>query len=205
MYVNHQDGSNPAANSIWRYNVGNRSRGPSKGEWSNSATGLYVDNSSSGYRVHNNIVIDASGPIGYNDTWDDERAGKDVWFYNNTLYLCGRTAFGSFGNSKKRDAELHLINNLAIASDPEALGNPSHVMTHQNNVYAELEAVKDAANLDFTPIDEALRTGGVPVRGKQIPYVGAVDPDQGMWRYGADESKIPPLSSIPKETVLIVR
>jgi hypothetical protein len=199
FYVNHQDGSKPAANSIWRYNVGTTVRGPKKGDWARRVAAYYIDNNSSGYRVHNNIAIDAVhpmkhnsiNPVKHNDARASPQASRDIWFYNNTFYKCGNAAFGSFGDPKIRDAGLHVINNLAIASSEGALGNPTQVKTHLNNLDADAEAVKDAENWDFTPTDEKLKSGGVPVEGRPITYVGAVDPAKGMWRYGADESQLP--------------
>ena len=66
------------------------------------------------------------------------------------------------------------------------------VKTHVNNhAVVDKAALANPAGMDFTPTSEALTLGGVPVMGMAIPYVGAVDPAKGMWRYGADESKLP--------------
>ena len=192
FYVNHQSGANPKANSIWRYNVGKNAQGPKKGSWARFVAGYYLDNNSSGYRIHNNIAINVVHPMMHNDTHDGEKASKDIWYYNNTFYKCGEASFNSFANSKKHDAELHVVNNLAIASSEEALSDERYTMTWENNINSKSPSVVKAPEAgDFTPTKEALRTGGIEVLGKPITYIGAVDPEKGMWRYGADESVLP--------------
>ena len=152
----------------------------------------YVDNSSSGFHIHNNIAVDVFNPMKHNDTKDGPKASRDVWFYNNTFYKCARSAFGSFGDSKKRDADLNLVNNLAVACSKGALAHEEFVKTYVNNqMVKDKESLADPENMDFTPTREDLKTGGVSVMGTAVPYVGAVDPARGMWRYGADESKLP--------------
>ena len=194
FYVNHQSGSKPKANSIWRYNVGKGSRGPDKGEWTNTTVGYYVDNSSSGYHIHNNIAVDAAEAIRYNDTKDDDQAGRDILYHNNTFYKCDEIGFGSWtpGKKAKLDAEVMLINNLSAPEtelDFSLRGEPLGWKNNPRDLPASV--LKDPENMDFTPVVERLKTGGVPVRGQEIPYIGAVDPAKGMWRYGADESKLP--------------
>ncbi|MBI1338024.1 MAG: hypothetical protein GC164_13840 [Phycisphaera sp.] len=191
FYVNHQSGDNPKANSIWRYNVGKDGNGPEKGKWANSVGGYYVDNNSSGYRIHNNIAIDVKQALKYNDFRDGAQAGKDVWLYNNTLYKCPAIGIGCNGEP---DAQVHLINNISLPQGRLRFSARGRQDLWLNNADSLTdEALKDPAKMDFTPVDEKLKTGGIPVLGQEIPYMGAVDPAKGMWRYGADESKLPEL------------
>jgi len=195
FYVNQQNGANPKANSIWRYNVGKGSRGPEKGDWTTTAVAYYVDNSSSGYHIYNNIAIDANEALRYNDTLDGNEAGKDVWFYNNTFYNCDDAAYGCWTPGKRKakaDAEVMLVNNASVASDSLDFSKWAAKLNWKNNFdHLPASALKDPKAMDFTPTDKALKTGGIPVMGQAIPYVGAVDPAKGMWRYGADLSKLP--------------
>lgn len=195
FYVNHQSGSNPKARSVWRYNVGVGSRGPVKGTWTDTAVGYYVDNSSSGYYVHNNIAIDANEAIRYNDTQDGAKAGKDVWFYNNTFYNCDSIGYGCWTPGRKKclmDAEVMLINNLAIPKGTLDFDTAGKRLGWRNNLQSlPVSALKNPDRMDFTPVDENLKRGGIPVLDQKISYIGAVDPTKGMWRYGADESKLP--------------
>ena len=194
FYVNHQSGSNPKANSVWRYNVGRGARGPEKGDWTETTVGYYVDNSSSGYRIHNNIAMDAHEAIRYNDTQEGARAGKDIWYYNNTFFNCGEVAYSYWNRAAKAlaDAEVMLVNNASFASDGLDFGERAALLDWKNNLdRLPATALANPDAMDFTPTDEALKTGGVPVLGQAISYVGAVDPATGMWRYGADVSRLP--------------
>lgn len=194
FYVNQQSGSNPKANSVWRYNFGKGSRGPTKGIWARTAVGYYIDNSSSGYRVHNNIAIEANEAIRYNDTMDGPQAGKGIWFYNNTFYKCDAIGFGCWtpGGKAQLDAEVMLINNLAIPEGSLDFSKWAKSLKWHNNLQSlPVSVLKNPDRMDFTPTDERLKSGGVSVLNQNISYIGAVDPEKGMWRYGADESKLP--------------
>ena len=181
---------------MWRYNVGKGSRGPAKGKWARTTVGYYVDNSSSGYRVHNNIAIDANEAIRYNDTQDGDKAGHDVWFFNNTFYKCGRAQFAYWNGNKKikatPDADVSVCNNLAVACESRMYSTWKRSQGMTNNVERRGGVLKDPTAMDFTPKAPNLQDSGIPVLGESIPYVGAVDQGKGMWRYGADESKLPP-------------
>jgi len=194
FYVNHQDGSNPKANSIWRYNVGKGSQGPTKGNWVRTTVGYYVDNSSSGYRVHNNIAIKANDAIRYNDTREGPRAGKDVWFYNNTFYKCGRIGFGKWNHREvaKLDAEVMLVNNIALPAGGLDFTRIGKQLKWKNNLQSMPASVlRNPDAMDFTPVDKKVKGGGIPVGDEPFKFIGAVDPQRGMWRYGADLSRLP--------------
>lgn len=187
FYVNHQRGDHPKSDSVWRYNVAASAHGPKKGNWSRSVAAYYVDNSSSGYHIHNNIAIDVINPMKYNEFQKVARTGKDVWYYNNTFYKCGNAALNA-----RNGADVNVVNCLAVSCPPGALGNKNMLKSYTNNhVLKNKSALVNPDKMDFTPTREDLKSGGVKVLGKAIPYVGAVDPETGMWRYGADESKLP--------------
>ena len=198
FYVNHQFGNNPHANSIWRYNVGENSRGPIKGDWKTTTVGYYIDNSSSGYYVHNNIAIDVNEGFRYNDTREGEEAGRDIWIYNNTFLHFGHIRY-QYWNSRDRDlakpdAEVFLINNLAIANEQkeEAFHIYGELGKGKNNYeYSSYSSLKAPDKMNFTPVTKELANSGIPVLGREINYIGAVDPEKGMWIYGADESRLP--------------
>ncbi|WP_211318008.1 right-handed parallel beta-helix repeat-containing protein [Desulfobacter hydrogenophilus] len=194
FYVNHQTGLKRKANSIWRYNIGKGARGPAKGNWTGPSVGYYIDNSSSGYQVYNNIVIDANEAIRYNDTEDGCKAGRDIWFYNNTFYKCDSIKYASWNKSgkSKRDAEIMLINNLAILEERLDFFERKKELRWRNNFQSQfVSVVINPEKMNFSPTTNMLKFGGIPVMGQSISYIGAVDPKRGMWRYGVDESLLP--------------
>lgn len=195
FYVNQQSGTNPKANTVWRYNVGRKSRGPAKGKWTQTTVGYYVDNSSSGYRIHNNIAIDANEAMRYNDTRDGDQAGKDIWYFNNTFFKCSTVAYGCFSGGRGKatpDADVNIANNLVVSCGPDLLSKWKAKDKWRDNVETSSPtALRDPEGMDFTPVAKELLRPGVPVRGEAFSYVGAVDPEKGMWRYGADESQLP--------------
>ena len=188
FYVNQQSGSNPRADSVWRFNVGKGSRGPVKGEWTKTTVGFYIDNSSSGYRVHNNIAIDANEAVRYNDTRDGVHAGKDILYHNNTFYNCSAIGFGCWtpGAKAKFDAEVMLVNNLSILDSALDFDQWGVRMGWHNNLQSMPASIcRDVAAIDFTPVDARVSQGGKAVRDEKIDYIGAVDPRREMWQYGA--------------------
>lgn len=191
FYENLQ-GASPPSNSIWRYNVCRNGVGPAKGAWIRGVAAYYVDNSSSGFHIYNNIAIHVNQPMKYNVSRHRPNAGKDIWYYNNTFYKCGNSSFSRVNRSVRvQDANLHLVNNLAVSCPFGTLGNAHVVKTYLNNhAFADPSVLTDPKFMNFIPRGKAL-ISGVSVLGKPIGYIGAVNPKQGMWRYGADESKLP--------------
>jgi hypothetical protein len=196
FYVNQQNGRNPPADSEWRYNFLVNNRGPDRGDWRrDSQVGLYVDNSSSGYRVHHNIVVGCTHGIRYNDNRDGEEAGHELLFCNNTFYKTERAfALGLWKEPKNKggpparmDAGITLRNNLAI--DCGKWGAIYWDAPIGDNNYGMVTAgpnVIDAATLDFR-----LKPGsrfidcGVIVPGITDGYHGAW-PDIGAMETGAE-------------------
>jgi hypothetical protein len=90
------------------------------------------------------------------------------------------------------DAGVMLINNLAIPEGSLDFSKWAKPLEWGNNLQSlPVSALKNPDGMDFTPTDEKLKSGGVSVLNQKISCVGAVDPEKGMWRYGADESRLP--------------
>ncbi|MDR2675777.1 MAG: right-handed parallel beta-helix repeat-containing protein [Opitutaceae bacterium] len=208
FYVNHQGGDHGQADSEWRHNRLHRYRGPDRGQWANTQVGLYTDNSSSGYKIHHNIVTGCREGIRYNDFHDGEKNGRDVWFCNNTFYQCAtvftrgvnRNPDGSPGHA---DAALVLRNNLGLdcgnfvraagvgaGADPDNgadAGNGTDTTANTSNrefVPAVAAAAASAAG-DFRPRAESgLVDAGAAVPGITDGFAGAA-PDIGALEAGA--------------------
>ena len=196
-YVNHQRGDNPPSNTVIRYNVLENNYGPARDRWSDTNSGIYLDNNSSGFVVHHNIIIRAKRGFQYNDFGDNERAGKMIAFYNNTFWDCVQNfAPNVKPTTKYYDVELLSANNLSIGS-AKGFNFKSHGVHKGENNYQNLEEsdVKDICNFDFTPVGKVSELKGVPLKiynpqldpeADAIDYVGAVDPRKGQFEFGAD-------------------
>jgi hypothetical protein len=199
FYVNHQGGHHESADSEWRFNRLHRYRGPDRGEWKDVQVGLYTDNSSSGYKIHHNIVTGCREGIRYNDFHDAPKNGRDVWFCNNTFYQCG-TAFARGvnknpdGSPGHPDAGLVLRNNLAL--DCGKLNVRAGTDDGSGFVSAGAAAVVNAAATgagDFRPrADSGLVDAGAVIPGitdgfaGAAPDIGALDAGAEAWTAGAD-------------------
>lgn len=152
------------------------------------ATGIYLDNGSSNFIVHHNVLWDirSGEAIFYNVPSDN------VQSYNNTTYQSGGT------HSIKFDPPMTNAKTYNNLSDKPFMGNDL-----QNNVQAAADFVGGSDDgLQFRPTSSspAINAGRV-IEGITDDYVGAA-PDAGAYEYGgyewiagheADVSHLPPL------------
>ncbi len=191
FYVNHQDGANPFANSEWRYNLLIHNGGPNKGEWKKTLPALYVDNSSSGYKVHHNVIVDCREGLRYNDTREGEHAGKEIYFFNNTFYKVDTCLAYEFWNSilgkdyAKPDVNLHFKNNLGIESGNYIIIHYVDTTFGPTNVeFAPKICVVDADNMDFRLVENSnYIDAGEIIEGINMEYAGEA-PDIGAYEKG---------------------
>ncbi|MCK9413725.1 MAG: T9SS type A sorting domain-containing protein [Prolixibacteraceae bacterium] len=189
FYINHQNGASPSANSEWRHNLLIHNQGPDKGVWTSTNVGLYVDNNSSGYLVHHNVVVDAKEGIRYNDFLDGASAGKGVYFYNNTFYKVNQCmASGRIPNGTKPDADITVENNLGIGCG----GYGVFTRSSSNVEFAEKSSVENADNSNFTLKESKYIDSGVLIQNIDITYagtapdIGAFETKSPTWHAGSD-------------------
>ncbi|SUS06587.1 conserved exported hypothetical protein [uncultured Defluviicoccus sp.] len=198
FYINLQRGDNPPSDSEWRYNLLLNNRGPDRGNWRESAKiGIYVDNSSSGFKVHHNIVVGCGSGIRYNDHKDGEQAGRDVYFCNNTFYKTEQAfALGVWKREgpngdklpARMDAGITFRNNLALDCGKFGYMNGNAPIGDNNYGFIAADtAVIAAENLDFRLKPGTRFVDCAPV----IP--GITDGYHGAWPdMGALESGLDP-------------
>jgi sugar lactone lactonase YvrE len=209
FYVNHQGGDHEPADSEWRFNRLHRYRGPDRGQWASTQVGLYTDNSSSGYKIHHNIVTGCREGIRYNDFHDDAKNGHDVWFCNNTFYQCA-TVFvrgvskNPDGSPGHPDAALVLRNNLGLdCGNFVRAGTGNGTGDDDSN----REFVPPTATGDFCPRAESgLVDAGAVVAGitdgfaGAAPDIGALEAGAEAWTAGA--TLVPPV--FPDEPLVVL-
>lgn len=84
IYVNHQGyrESQGLANTDISYNIIHDFKHP----WYSALGGIYLDNGSSGYKVHHNIIWNVRGGIKANSTnYPDEKVSRGIEIYHNTI------------------------------------------------------------------------------------------------------------------------
>ncbi len=84
IYVNHQGGDKPLADTEISYNIIHDFQHP----WVSAAGGVYLDNGSSGYLVHHNLIWNIRVGVrvhGGANPDTPKRYARDIEIYNNTL------------------------------------------------------------------------------------------------------------------------
>lgn len=163
FYTNHQ-GTSPLAESEVSYNVMHDFMSDHKG-----AVGIYLDNSSSGYKIHHNVVWNAHDGI-------RTRSATENYFVNNTL-MNVQIAIEVRG-SERKGAVIVSQNNLVGVDN-------IYGITKSHNSVVDASVFNDAANGDYT-----LRPGasaidaGVRVEGITEAVVGGA-PDLGAYEFGS--------------------
>lgn len=162
IYCNQQ-GASPLANTEISYNIVHDFVSTHPG-----AVGIYIDNSSSGYKIHHNVIWNAHDGI-------RTRSATENYFINNTIMDVGRAI--DVRGSERAGAVIVTQNNLVV-SDENLYG-----ITKSHNQVAVLNEFTDAAGRDYS-----LRAGataidaGTPVEGITVDVVGA--PDLGAYEFG---------------------
>lgn len=151
FYVNHQSVDNPKANSIWRYNVLKNNRGPDRGEWSSTSVGLYLDNSSSGYELYNNFILNVKEGVRFNSPGiDDLDLSNKIYnniFYQVDNYFAPQKKFKRFVKNKS----IEFLNNIGVEDENKArIQNLNHNLFGPNSIQIlGASNFEDAKNLDF--------------------------------------------------------
>lgn len=84
IYVNHQGGDKPLADTEISYNIIHDFQHP----WVSAAGGIYLDNGSSGYLVHHNLIWNVRIGVKVNGGANPntpQRFARDIDIYHNTL------------------------------------------------------------------------------------------------------------------------
>ena len=171
LYANNQ-GSSPVANTEISYNVLHDFVSHHPG-----AVGIYLDNSSSGYKVHHNVVWNAHDGI-------RTRTATENYFVNNTL-MGVEKAIEVRGPEKAR-AVIVTQNNL-VCSDEFLYG-----ITKSHNQVADMNEFVDHAGRDYrlkpgaSAIDAGIHVKGITDDAMVQPDIGAFESGKPEWTVGAD-------------------
>ncbi|VGO12792.1 hypothetical protein PDESU_01346 [Pontiella desulfatans] len=155
------------------------------------ATGIYLDNDTSGYKVHHNVVWDVQwGGLHFNwDALENEIYNNTFWNVgtNEALILCWVPENGGIRTDVRDNT---LINNLSDVRDwwDSGAGDYTEDETldnvFSNNVQVATSPFVSIEDKNFMPLNHpSIVDQGVDVVGITEGYVGA-SPDVGAYEYG---------------------
>jgi len=169
-------GSAEAGNSIFCYNLLHDSPGPA-GHLGASVMGFYLDNQSSDWVVHHNIIWNLPGyAMQINCTQNF------IQFFNNT---CWNATKGALLTSFPMDEEsgTHIFNNLF---NGPPVGGTWDLSDIRYNLYTDPQFVAPAShNFQLQSTSPAINQG-TPIPGVTDGYLGAA-PDMGALEYGGTD------------------
>jgi len=171
IYCNQQ-GASPLANTEISYNIVHDFVSTHPG-----AVGIYLDNSSSGYKVHHNVIWNAHDGI-------RTRSATENYFINNTIMDVDLAI--AVRGSERAGTVIVTQNNLVI-SDENLYG-----ITKSHNQVAVLNEFTDAAGRDYSlkpgasAIDAGIHVKGITEGAVGLPDLGAFEFGKPKWTVGAD-------------------
>lgn len=178
IYTNHQSVNNPVANTEIAYNylsTGNQQ--------AHLRTGVYIDNASSGYLVHHNIINNCSEGVRPN------LEGKLNQIYNNTIVNCHAAFARMISNLTGIDCKVY--NNFMDRPLFATNDNKNNYITTTINSH-----LNDVDNGDFrlkarsAAIDYGLAISGITTNATgAAPDAGAIEFGENMPVYGSSLSK----------------
>ena len=178
LYTNHQGGTNEYANTDISYNIMH----DLKFRNNNSAHGgIYLDNGSSGYKIHHNVIWNSKSGIHINDLSISHRP-TGVHVYNNTLV---DVIFAINWNKGGPTARIITRNNLGTVQSFEGT-------TTSNNLKVSVDVFKNHAERDYSlnkgvaPIDAGIHIDGITVDTIGPPDLGAFEYGIPKWKAGSD-------------------
>jgi hypothetical protein len=139
-------------------------------------TGIYLDNDSRNYIVHNNVVWNYDNGMRMNKT------GVDNQVYNNTFFNASHEAMGHYAPGGETYTNIKTYNNLA--TDPPFRGTDL-----QNNLLDTVAniAFAGASHGDFRILENSTAMDyGRVIAGYTDGYAGAA-PDAGAYEFGGTD------------------
>ena len=172
LYVNHQSGRNPLANTDISYNVWHDYR---KKTGAASIGGIYTDNSSSGYTIHHNVIWNV--PQGFRSNGSGVH---DIYVYHNTLINVPSLNFWGSRDLDIPKSNIVIRNNLSTGS-----GFRGMAVDHNREKASLTEFVDaEARNYRLKPSSPSVNKG-VAIKGINDGAVNA--PDLGAYEYGGKD------------------
>jgi len=176
LYVNHQSGSNPLANTEVSYNMWHDYH-KSTGEA--SIGGIYTDNSSSGYTIHHNVIWNV--PIGFRTNGG---GAHNMYLYHNTLLNVRTLTFWP------RAIDLSKSNIVVRNNLSDGAGFRGMAVGHNREKVSLTEFIDaEARNYRLKPsspsVDKGVAIKGINDEAVNAPDLGAYEHSGKDWTAGS--------------------
>jgi hypothetical protein len=194
LYVNHTKGfyagRNPLANSEISYNIFDGYHSP---VYYSGHGGIYLDNGSSGYTIHHNVVMNSVAGVHINNLKLSHRPNH-VFIYNNTFIDSNEPVhLNNQVTDNLADTQVVAINNMSTHANAHF-----EATEKSKNIKISTADLVDIAGFDFQLVEGAAAIdAGVEIDGGTWPegidgVTGITDgflgsaPDIGAFEYGAE-------------------
>jgi hypothetical protein len=173
FYVNHQGGNKELANTEISYNIWHDH--PSA-DFPRPHGGIYLDNMSSGYNIHHNVIWNVTSGIHLNDISHDNNT-HDVYIYHNTIINCKYAVHLNQGQKGSINTH-HVIvqNNRSDGSVFEGTQEDHNLPDIWDNDFVDTR-IRDYRLKSFSKSIDA----GIKIPGINDDAVGA--PDLGAYEF----------------------
>lgn len=187
LYTNHQSGANPLANSEISYNVFHHYHHPAVA----AHGGIYLDNASSGYTIHHNLVHHVRKGVQMNDFSN----AHDIFIYHNTFIAIEQFAVRRLQKQTSASRDIVVRNNHTNGVRFEGL------QVDHNRENVPLSDFANAAAGDYrlvsssASIDKGVVLPGINDDAVGAPDLGAYELGGASWTAGATT----PVPAFPDE------
>ncbi len=181
LYSNHQGGTNPVSNTVISHNVWHDYKSHARA----SHGGIYLDNGSSGYTIHHNIIWNVTSGVYIND-FSEGHNPHSIFIYHNTIINTQYAVKRWLGNRTSTTGYVATRNNHSNVAGFD--GND--VDHNRENVplseFIDAEARNYRLKQTSLSIDKGVALPGINDGSINAPDLGAYEYGGNDWNAGAD-------------------
>jgi hypothetical protein len=182
FYVNHQGGNKPLANTEISYNIWHDYP---NADFPRPHGGIYLDNMSSGYTIHHNVIWNVISGIHLNDISPDNNT-HDVFIYHNTIINCEFAVHlnkGQKGSTNTHDVIVQ--NNWSDGSVFEGTQVDNNRQDRWDNDFVDAR-IRNYRSKPFSKsIDAGIKISGINDNAIDAPDIGAYEFNSQDWTAGS--------------------
>lgn len=174
IYANQQGGS-IMSNTTISYNICHDYKSQNSHAWG----GIYLDNSTSGFTLHHNVVYNVKRGVMINSSVGTKHSSHDIYAYHNTFFDVGS---GIYWNTTSKVSDQQEYNIVVKNNHSNGGGFMGIDKSNNRNTLTKDECI-DFANGDYRLKETSLSINkGVKVAGINDEAVGL--PDLGAFEFG---------------------